>query len=210
MKHVPMLLLLGMALSLCSLTERLKKSVTRSEKDGSSPSATGSNSSDAEKPNPTAAQLAALAGGQDFKWDKQGISFTVPAKWTKLDEESKEVTWSTLGSDGGSLSISISAMNEDFPTDDSIKAFYDQAKSRAKNGEVDEYRWLAIDELKGVQFRESNPEKPDGIRRLQWQAFRKYAGQVQMVNVILSSSGKGFPTHQDELYGILYSIKLVH
>jgi len=92
----------------------------------------------------------------------------------------------------------------------SIKGFYDQEKTRSKNGEVDELRWLELDGVKGVQFRESNPEKPDGIRRMQWLAYRKYAGQVQMVNVMLSSSGKGFPEHQDEMYGVLYSTKLVH
>ena len=87
---------------------------------------------------------------------------------------------------------------------------YDQAKSRAKNGEVDEVKWLEIDGLKGVEFREANPEKPDGFRRLQWMAYRKYAGQVQLVNLMLSSSGAGFPKHQDEMYGVMYSTKIVH
>lgn len=106
--------------------------------------------------------------------------------------------------------VNISAMDESFPTDVSINAFYDGAKTRSKNGEVDELKWLELDGLKGVQFREANPEKPDGIRRLQWMAYRKYAGQVQLVNLILSSSGKGFPKHQDEMYAVLYSMKIVH
>ena len=101
-------------------------------------------------------------------------------------------------------------MDESFPTEISIKAFYDGAKTRYKNGEVDELKWLELDGVKGFQFRESNPEKPDGIRRLQWMAYRKYAGQVQLVNVMLSSSGKGFPQHQDEMYGVLYSTKITH
>jgi hypothetical protein len=75
---------------------------------------------------------------------------------------------------------------------------------------VDELKWVEIDGLKGVQFRESNPEKPDGIRRLQWLAYRKYGGQVQMLNLMLSSSGKGFPQHEDAMYGILYSTKITH
>ena len=82
--------------------------------------------------------------------------------------------------------------------------------ARKKNGEVDELKWLEIDGLKGVQFRESNPEHPDGIRRLQWLAYRKYAGQVQMVNVMLTSSGAGFPKQQDGMYGVLYSAKITH
>ena len=101
-------------------------------------------------------------------------------------------------------------MDESFPTDISINAFYDQAKTRKKNGEVDEVKWLEIDGLKGVEFREANPEKPDGFRRLQWMAYRKYAGQVQLVNLMLSSNGNGFPKHQDEMYGVMYSTKLIH
>jgi hypothetical protein len=101
-------------------------------------------------------------------------------------------------------------MDESFPTEASINAYYDGAKTRAKNGEVDEVKWMEIDGLKGVQFREANPEKPDGFRRLQWMAYRKFTGQVQFVNVMLASDGKGFPKHQDELYGILYSTKITH
>ncbi len=40
--------------------------------------------------------------------------------------------------------------------------------------------------------------------------YRKYAGQTQLVNIILSSYGKNFPQVQDALYGTLYSTKLVH
>ena len=101
-------------------------------------------------------------------------------------------------------------MDEKFPTDISINAFYDGAQTRAKNGEVDEVKWLAIDGLKGVEFREANPEKPDGFRRLQWMAYRKFGGQVQLVNVMLATDGKDFQHHRDAMYGILYSTKLVH
>jgi len=139
------------------------------------------------------------------------MSWTVPPKWTETTNETKEFLWrSPGGSDAANLIVSISPMDETFPTDVSIKAFYDGAKTRAKNGEVDELKWVEIDGLKGVQFRESNPEKPDGIRRLQWMVYRKFAGQVQLVNLMLSSSGKGFPEHQDAMYGILYSTKITH
>jgi hypothetical protein len=101
-------------------------------------------------------------------------------------------------------------MPENFPVDASINAEYDQAKSRAKNGEVDEVKWIEIDGVKGVQFREANPEKPDGFRRLQWIAFRKYSGQVQQINIMLSTDGKDFDRHKDAMYGILYSTKVEH
>jgi hypothetical protein len=38
----------------------------------------------------------------------------------------------------------------------------------------------------------------------------KYAGQVQLVNLMLSSSGKDFPRHEDAMYGVLYSTKITH
>ena len=209
MKQIPMLLLLGLALSLCNLSDKFKSS-----KNSNGSGTTSSGSGDgitAEKAEPTAAQTAALAGGGPLKWDQQGISWTVPPKWTKLtDDKNSFLVHSPGGSDAANLNASISAMADDFPVDVSIKAFYDGAKTRSKNGEVDQLKWVEIDGVKGIQFRESNPEKPDDIRRMQWIAYRKYAGQVQMVNIILSSSGKGFPGHEDEMIGALYSMKLVH
>jgi hypothetical protein len=211
MKHIPILLLIGFSLSLCNLANKL-----HGKKSGSGGSDTSSSSSDsggavAERAKPSAAQEAALAGGQEVKWNQQGISFTVPAKWTETSSDSKTFAWRSPGGfEAANLIVNISLMDESFPTDVSIKAFYDGAKTRAKNGEVDELKWVEIDGVKGVQFRESNPEKPDDFRRLQWMAYRKYAGQVQLVNVMLSTTGKGFTQHQDAMYGVLYSAKIVH
>src|SRR6185295_10935286 len=109
-----------------------------------------------------------------------------------------------------SLIVSISPMDDSFPTDTSIQAYYDGTKTRAKNGEVDELKWVEIDGLKGVQFREANPEHPDDSRRLQWLAYRKYLGQVQMINLMLATEGKDFDRHKNEMYGILYSTKVQH
>ena len=206
MKHILVLLLLGFALSLCNLSERFKKSSSTS----GSPSSSSSSDRAAEHGQATSEQAAALAGGQQIKWDRQGMSFTVPPKWTELENESKSFLWHSGGSGAASLNVSISPMDESFPTDASIQAFYDGAKTRAKNGEVDELKWVEIDGLTGVQFREANPEKPDGIRRLQWLAYRKYLGQVQMINLMLASEGKDFDRHKDAMYGILYSTKVTH
>ncbi|HEY6804063.1 MAG TPA: hypothetical protein VI306_10825 [Pyrinomonadaceae bacterium] len=210
MKYIPVIVVLGFALSLCNLSSKFK-SKTSSGVNSSSPTSDTGGGAAAEHGEATPAQLAALSGGQQIKWDQQGMTFSVPAKWTESTNESKTFAWrSPGGSDAANLIVSISPMDESFPTEISIKAFYDGAKTRAKNGEVDELKWVEIDGLKGVQFRESNPETPDGIRRLQWMAYRKFAGQVQLVNLMLSSSGKGFPEHQDAMYGILYSTKIVH
>lgn len=210
MKQLPLLITLAVSLSLCNLSERFKKS-GNSNTGSAGSSATGGGAEAGELPAPTSAQQAAIANGQTVRWEQQGMSWTVPANWKQFTNESKSLLWRSPGSwDAGNLIVSISPMDESFPVDISIKAFYDGQKTRSKNGEVDELRWLELDGVKGIQFRESNPEKPDGIRRLQWMAYRKYAGQVQLVNVMLSSSGKGFPQHQDAMYGVLYSTKLVH
>jgi hypothetical protein len=204
MKQILALLLIGFALSLCNLSERFKKGGSTS-----GPSATGGAA--AEKAQPTAAQTAAIAGGQQAKWDRQGISWTVPPNWTEAENESKSFMWrSPGGADAASLIVSISPMNDSFPTDSAMDAAYEQAKDRAKNGEVDEVKWVEIDGLKGVQFREANPEHADAPRRLQWTAYRKYLGQVQGINLMLATQGKDFERHKDVMYGILYSMKVTH
>ena len=209
MKQIPALVLMGLALTLCNLTDKLKTG-DKSSNSGKSASSS-SDGAAVEKANPTAAQTQALADGQTAKWDNQGMSWTVPPKWKESSNESKQLLWrSPGGSDAANLIVSISPMDESFPTDISIKAFYDGAQTRFKNHEVDELKWLELDGVKGVQFRESDPEKPDGFRRLQWMAYRKYAGQVQLVNVMLSTDGQSFLKHQDAMYGILYSTKLAH
>ena len=202
MKNIALVLFIGLALSLCNLSERLHK--------GSSSSSVSENESTPEHGVANVKQLATLAGGPEAKWDRQGMSFTVPAGWTETTNESKIFTWRSPLSGGANLIVNISPMDESFPVDASIKAFYDGAKTRAKNGEVDELKWVEIDGLKGVLFREANPEKGDEPRRLQWMAYRKYLGQVQLVNVMLASEGKDFEHHTDAMYAILYSMKITH
>jgi hypothetical protein len=209
MKQIPILLLLGLALSLCNLTSKLKNAGNSNSSGGSGPSS--SSDITAEKAQPTAAETAALAGGEEIKWSKQGMSWTMPPKWTKVTDDRNSFALRSPGSwDAANLIVSISAMADDFPVDVSIKAYYDGAKTRMKNGELDQLRWLEIDGVKGIQFRESTPDQPDGIRRMQWIAYRTYAGQVQQVNIILSTDGKDFARHQDTMNGVLYSTKLDH
>lgn len=207
MKHVLTVVFICVALSLCNLSERLHRSSTNSNSSGSS----ASGGTAAERPQPTAAQTAALAGGKEANWERQGMSWTVPPNWTEEENESKSFTWrSPGGADAASLLVNISPMDESFPVEASLEAYYDGARTRAKNGEVDELKWVEIDGLKGVQFREANPEKPDDHRRLHWIAYRKYLGQVQMINLMLATQGADFARHQDAMYGILYSTKITH
>lgn len=206
MKNILLVLLIGLALSLCNLSERFKKGSSTS-----GPAGSGTISRTSEPGKATAEQTAALAGGREVKWERQGMSWTIPPNWTEETNDSKMfVLRSPGGGDAASLIVSISPMDESFPVDSSIQAAFEQAESRAKNGEVDEVKWVEIDGLKGVQFREANPEKPDGHRRLQWMAHRKYLGQVQLISLMLASEGKDFERHKNAMYGILYSTKVAH
>ena len=210
MKHIALIIAMVFVVMACNLTSKLKSS-NNSNSESSSSSSSGKSSKidgdPVEKPNPTAAQSAAVANGQEVKWDEQGITWKLPANWKKQSVSNLSFEY---GGDGAFLIVSISPMAADFPTDVSLKAFHEGAKSRAKNGEVDEVKWLELDGARGVEFRESKPQMADDIRRLQWMTYRKYASQTQLVNFILSTSGGKFDSRSDELYGILYSTKIVH
>jgi hypothetical protein len=214
MKKIPLMIALALMLTACGMlgkkdgASNTSNASTSSTSSGSNPStASDTGGEKVEHPEPTAAQTAALAGGQSVKWDQQGITWTLPANWKKMSAETEQFQYS--GGDGAFLIVNISLLDESFPTDASLKATYDGKKTDKKNGKVDELRYLELDGVKGVQFRES-PEKPDDFKRMQWLAYRKYAGQTQLVNVMFSTTNKNFAKHQDEFYAILYSTKLVH
>jgi hypothetical protein len=198
----------------CNLSSKLKSNKNDdSATSSTSPSSSSNNPSKVgndpvEKPAPTDAQIAALANGEDVKWDEQGISWTLPPGWKKTSADKNTFNYS-LGTQVF-LIVNISAMAPDFPSDISLNATHEAAKVRAKNGEVDEVKWLELDGVRGTQFRESKPQMGSDLRRLQWLTYRKYAGQVQYVNLMLSGTADNFAKHQDELYAILYSTKLVH
>jgi hypothetical protein len=181
----------------------------RSGLSGTSSSSSGTSTSagdDAEPPEPTAAQSAAIAGGQSAEWAQQEITWTVPQRWKKNTSDSTSFMWQSPGSsDAAFLIVGISPMSAEFPAEASINAFHAAAEQRKLNGEVNEVKWLKLGGLKGVLFRESSPESSDSSQRLQWMGYRTYKGQVQLVNIMLSSQGKYFARHEDEMYGVLYS-----
>ena len=206
MKKVFALFALVFLVMACNLSSRL-----RSRNSSNSRSSTGTSSVDGEeveKPNPTAAQQAAIANGQTVTWDQQGITWTLPANWKKVDVRNESFTYSGGGAHM-TVAISMLPQMEDL-VDTSLKAMHEAAKTQQKIGKYDEVKWLELDGVRGVEFRESKQEMTGDIRRLEWQAYRKFAGNTQMVTLILSTDSGEFPAHQDELYGILYSTKMVH
>lgn len=183
----------------------------------SAPPATGAGASSpatpaaGETPSPTPAQQAAVANGSTVSWADQGMTWTVPQGWSKQTDSKELYSIKSPGSwDAGWLTVAISTLPDSIPTDASINAMYQQAIDQQKLGKYTEVRWLVLDGVRGVQFREATPEDPSDVQRIQWQAYRNFNGQKQLVNLMVHSSGKGFPTHVDALYGILFSTKLVH
>ena len=211
MKHVPLILALVLVVAACNLTNKFKSGSPNSNSNSSSTSSSDNptkiGDDPVEQPNPTAAQTAALANGQSVKWDQQGITWTFPPNWKKQDVRNESFSYS---GNGAFLTVAISTMPQmEKMTDVSIKAMFEAAKTQQKIGKYDEVKWLALDGVRGVGFRESKQEMPGDIRRLEWQAYRTYAGSTQLVTMILSSDSGNFAQHQDELYAILFSTKLV-
>ena len=208
MKHVPLIVMLVFVVAACNLTNKLKSNGNSNSSSSSSSNPTKIGDDPVEKPNPTAAQQAAIANGQEAKWDQQGITWTLPANWKKQDVRNESFSYS---GNGAFLTVAISPLPQmENLVDTSLKAMFESAKTQQKIGKYDEVRWLEIDNVRGVGFRESKQEMGDDIRRLEWQAYRKYAGSTQMITLILSTNSANFPKHEDELYGILYSTKIVH
>jgi len=208
MKNVLALMALVLLVAACNLTNKLKTNSNSDSSSSSSGNPTKIGDDPVEKPAPTSAQMAAIANGQEAKWDQQGITWTLPANWKKQEVRNESLSYS---GNGAFLTVAISPLPQmENLVDTSLKAMFEGAKTNQKIGKNDEVRWLELDGVRGVGFREAKPEMADDIRRLEWQAYRKYAGQKQLVALILSTSGAKFPQHEDELYGILYSMKIVH
>ena len=174
-----------------------------------SSSSSSSSSATAERPSPTPAQLATLEGGQSMVWSETGITWTVPATWTKNTADKTTFLARSPGSwEAASLIASISPMSSDFPTDVSLDAYHKQAMEKLGRGEVTEVKWLEIDGVRGVMWHEARPDDAEDPQRIQWIGFRSYLGQTQMVNIMLASRGKDLPQHEDAMYAVLYSTKL--
>jgi len=52
------------------------------------------------------------------------------------------------------------------------------------------------------------PEVRDGARRHQWIAFRRYLGQNQQLNIMVSTDGDKFDKQRDTFAAIMYSMKI--
>jgi hypothetical protein len=200
------------AMSFCGLGDRIAK--LRGDSPSSNSSTSSSNSSttkppsgdSVEKPVLNDQQLAVYNTADTVKWDEQGMSWMLPNGWKKMN--SGKETFNYSSPDQAFLLVNISPMQSSFPVDVSLKATYDSSVENIKNGKYEKARMLEIDGTKGVEFVETMPEDKSGPRRHQWIAYRTYQGQVQMLNVMLSTKGNNFEKHRDDFPAILYSMKI--
>lgn len=162
------------SLSFCNLAERFtgqktdttpSNSSTNTAKPTDSKSTPGTATGDAAKKYAlTPEQSTILNAGKDMKWDEQGMGWTLPATWKKTSPSTpNNLMWSSA--DGAFLIVTISPLGDDFPMDVSLKANYDGAVTRQKNGELEKLRYLDLDGVKGVEFIESMPADKSGPRR---------------------------------------------
>ncbi|MGD9629891.1 MAG: hypothetical protein AB7V18_11660 [Pyrinomonadaceae bacterium] len=199
---------LTFAMTFCGIGDRLKQMTGGANADPGNSASNSSTTSDSKVDNPTltASQQTIRDASSEVKWEDQGISFKVPSGWPKMDVKKESFNYGSPAN--GFLIASISVMPDSFPADVSIKATYDSALEQLKQGKYEKVRWLEIDGVKGVEWVEAVPEDKDGIRRHQWIAFRRYQGQNQQLNIIISTNGKNFERQQDAFASILYSMEI--
>jgi len=208
MKSILSLGLITFALTFCGLGDKLKQlsgstdGGTNSASSNSSKTSTGS----VEKPKLTAAQQSIMDGATEVSWDAQGISWRLPSGWNKMSVLKESLNYGSPAT--GFLIASISVMPDNFPSESSIEAYYTGALEQLKQGKYENVRWLEIDGVKGVEWIEAMPEIRDGARRHQWIAARRYQGQNQQLNIMISTDGDKFDKHRDAFAAIMYSMKI--
>lgn len=208
MKSVLTLGLITFALTFCGLGDKLKQLSSANETGGTNSSSTSSTTStgSVEKPSPTAAQQSIIDGATETTWDAQGISWRLPSGFKKMSVMKESFNYGSPAS--GFLIASISVMPDDFPSETSIDAYHTQALQQLKQGKYENVRWLEIDGVKGVEWIKAMPEIKDGARRHQWIAFRRYLGQNQQLNIMVSTDGDKFEKQRDTFAAIMYSMKI--
>lgn len=215
MKFLALLGAVVFALSFCNLTDRLRGRLNggnsnqqNSPTNSSTSSSKSSSATDetVEKPKLSAQQQSITDGADEVKWDDQGMSWKLPKGWKKMNVTKDSFNYSSP--DLAFLLVNISNMPNNFPADTSLTATYDGNIQQMKNGKYENVRYLEIDGVKGVEFTETMPEDKSGPRRHQWIAYRPHNGQIQMLNVMLSTKGSNFEKHRDDFPAVLYSMKI--
>src|SRR2546421_4050916 len=114
MKNVLAIMALVLVVAACNLTNKLKTNGNSNSSSSSAGNPTKIGDDPVENPAPTSGQMAAIANGQDVKWDQQGISWTLPAGWKKQEVSNNNFQYR---GNAAVLIVTVSAMAPDFPAD---------------------------------------------------------------------------------------------
>ena len=150
--------------------------------------------------------------GQNIRWEKQGITFTVPLDWHKDESLSKDdVKQNDTFTNSGqlwrgpgdmSIEFNVESGDVDFPASESemLEADYKTSKS---NQVYKDTHYEEIDGTKGLYSRMDL----DGERtKAYWLTYRHYKGKAQNVVAVVTGPKKDM----DQLLTILKSTKLPH
>jgi hypothetical protein len=149
--------------------------------------------------------------GETIRWEKQGISFTLPPGWHKDDSLSQD----NEGKDDESISVSglvwrgprnqriefnIETGKKDFPASarEMLEADYENNRS----GTVKDLRYMEINGVRGIYYRV--PTGSEEEINAYWLTYRHYKGKAQSIGVNLAGSR----TETELLMTILNSIRL--
>ncbi len=144
-----------------------------------------------------------ITSEQEAAWKEQGLSFTLPAGWSRIELDTPmpdTVNWK--GQQGARLLIDVLSGREISSPDNELQTEYERRLYQQKQGKFDEVRYLTLDGVKGLLRRSADKQRVS----LHWDTFRKHEGKFQYLNVYLSVPTYSFKQRQSELYGILHSI----
>jgi len=169
---------------------------------------TANTAADPSKPvkaKPSAAQQALISKAVETPWDEQGMSWKLPADWTKVSVN--EETFSYTSPDGASFMVKASPLSANVSPEASVESEYQAAAQMQKDGKYESARITEIAGMAGVEIVESNPEDQSAARRHQWIAYRKNGEQLERLNVTAFVQAGKYEEHADEFTAILYSLK---
>ncbi|MBD0372492.1 MAG: hypothetical protein ICV60_16735 [Pyrinomonadaceae bacterium] len=149
---------------------------------------------------------------QTVRWEKQGITFTLPLDWRKDDSLSQEdekrngffsvssLVW--RGPRNQRIEFNIETGEKDFPVSASemLEKDYDSNKSGATPAE--ELRYMDVGGIRGLYYRMPGSDKEQ--LNAYWLTYRHYKGKAQSIGINLTGPLK----EQELLMTILKSIKL--
>jgi len=142
---------------------------------------------------------------QTIRWEKYAITFSVPSDWTKdtslSDREDKlgdhitdEQVW--RGTKDQRFELLVDTSDTDFPAsiDEMLAA---DTKSSSGNPTVHDFRYLEINGVKGIYWREGDD------LNIRWSTYRHYKNKAQMIG----TSVVGPQSDQELLTKILMSVR---